>query len=50
MSQQYPDPRLRGRPELAMLLADLLRRAHRGWRARRTRPDLRPGDVHETEL
>ncbi|MEC3951717.1 hypothetical protein VMT65_01600 [Nocardia sp. CDC153] len=36
MIAPQPDPRLHGRPELAMLLDDLLRRAWRRWRDHRT--------------
>ncbi|GAB2560358.1 hypothetical protein [Nocardia heshunensis] len=36
MLEPAPDPRLHGRPELALLLDDLVRRAYRRWRARAT--------------
>ncbi|WP_157535008.1 hypothetical protein [Nocardia inohanensis] len=35
MAELDPDYRMRGRPELAMLLDDLLRRAYAHWRTRR---------------
>ncbi|UGT39068.1 hypothetical protein LTV02_23570 [Nocardia yamanashiensis] len=34
MAELDPDYRMRGRPELAMLLADLLRRGYLRWRNR----------------
>ncbi|MEV0461685.1 hypothetical protein ACFYUD_15265 [Nocardia tengchongensis] len=44
-----PDPRLHGRPELALLLEDLLRRAYRRWRERRVDSGRISGDPRGTE-
>lgn len=48
MISPEPDQRLHGRPELAVLLDDLLRRAYRRWRERRAY--RASGDNQGTEL
>ncbi|MFE5283631.1 hypothetical protein ACFRAQ_01500 [Nocardia sp. NPDC056611] len=49
MISPEPDPRLHGRPELAMVLDDLLRRAYRRWRDRRADHGRDSGDPRGTE-
>ncbi|MGW4243544.1 hypothetical protein [Nocardia sp. NPDC004722] len=52
MLEPASDPRLHGRPELALLLDDLARRVYRRWRARTTdspRVAFDSGDAPRTE-